>query len=112
MIRLVRFADCDAVEEHHLVARGAGVVRVVVGPKIKSIVKLRYPNPRSFFADLLGRTARSVYPSPEPSATRVRRNQINVERTTDDRTQRATRVRAKRGVPGIAQITHPPRAVP
>ena len=33
MIRLVRFADCDAVEEHHLVARGAGVVRVVVGPK-------------------------------------------------------------------------------
>ena len=36
MIRLVRFADRDIVEEHRLVTRGVGVGRVIVSPEKKS----------------------------------------------------------------------------
>ena len=62
--------------------------------------------------DALRRASRSVYPSPEPCITRVRREPGKIERTADDRTQCASRVCTRCGVPGFTQVTHPPCAVP
>ena len=44
MIRLVRFADRDIVEEHCLVTRGVGVGRVIVSP-VKKPINFGAPGP-------------------------------------------------------------------